>query len=135
MDGKHGLYGYLSGFTTAAALQPLENVKMVLMLPPKDAVLGSNFINNISKATTYLYRDAGMRAFYRGTVPNVFKSAFSSSIYFTVLRLCENFHQQFHFNNMAMATSFLSSMVARIASAMAANPFSIIETRFEYAGQ
>ena len=130
MDGKHGLYGYLSGFTTAAALQPLENVKMVLMLPPKDAILNSNFINNIGKATRYLYQDAGMRAFYRGTVPNVLKTGFSSSIYFSVLRLCETFHQQFNLMNVSMITSFLSSMIARIASAMAANPLSIIETRF-----
>jgi hypothetical protein len=33
MDGKYGLCGYFSGFTTVAALQTLQKVKMVLMLP------------------------------------------------------------------------------------------------------
>jgi len=88
METKHGLYGSLAGFTAAAALQPLENIKMVLMLPPKDLQLGKNFLKNIPKATYYLYRDAGIKAFYRGIVPNVVRTAFSSSIYFSTLRLC-----------------------------------------------
>jgi hypothetical protein len=35
MDSKSGLYGYLAGVTAVSILQPLENVKMVLMIPPK----------------------------------------------------------------------------------------------------
>lgn len=35
MDSKNGLYGSFSGFVAAALLQPLENIKMVIILPPK----------------------------------------------------------------------------------------------------
>lgn len=30
-------YGYVSGMLTAAALQPLDNIKMTLILPPQQA--------------------------------------------------------------------------------------------------
>jgi len=58
------------------------------MLPPNDLQLNKNFLKNIPKATYYLYLDAGINAFYRGIVPNVVRTAFSSSIYFSTLRLC-----------------------------------------------
>jgi hypothetical protein len=33
---KKGVYGYLAGMSSAALLQPLDNIKMVLMMPPKN---------------------------------------------------------------------------------------------------
>ena len=32
---KMGLYGYMAGMTSAVLLQPLDNIKMMLMMPPK----------------------------------------------------------------------------------------------------
>jgi hypothetical protein len=32
---KMGLYGYIAGIASAVLLQPLDNIKMVLMMPPK----------------------------------------------------------------------------------------------------
>ncbi len=32
---KMGLYGYLAGMASAVLLQPLDNIKMVLMMPPE----------------------------------------------------------------------------------------------------
>lgn len=32
---KMGLYGYMAGMASAVLLQPLDNIKMVLMMPPK----------------------------------------------------------------------------------------------------
>lgn len=122
MEGKNGLYGYLSGLATAFALQPLENIKMVLMLPPKNANLGSNFLKNISTATRYLYHDAGIKAFYRGTVPSMLKTALSNSIYFSVLRQCENVERKYYQTNTSVISCFLSSMTARITAALVTNP-------------
>jgi hypothetical protein len=34
MSKKTGYYGYVTGMVTAAALQPLDNIKMALILPP-----------------------------------------------------------------------------------------------------
>jgi hypothetical protein len=84
-----GQYGFISGSIAAAALQPLENVKMVLMIPPTDVPFTPNFIKNIPIAFRYLYQDDKLRAFYRGITPNVLKTGFSSSIYFSMLRYCE----------------------------------------------
>jgi len=86
---KNGLYGYIAGITTAATLQPLENIKMALMLPPKDLKLSNNFLRNIYRSIIYLSKDEGARSFYRGLIPNVVKTGFSSAIYFSSLRICE----------------------------------------------
>jgi hypothetical protein len=50
-------YGYLSGLVTAVALQPLDNIKMVLMMPPSSLSIkmNSNFAKNIYSATAYLH--------------------------------------------------------------------------------
>jgi hypothetical protein len=45
-----GLYGSLSGSVIALVLQPLENIKMALMLPPKDLSLNRNVLMNFVKA-------------------------------------------------------------------------------------
>jgi hypothetical protein len=129
-----GQYGFISGSIAAAALQPLENIKMVLMIPPTDAAFTSNFLKNIPIASRYLYNDGKVQAFYRGITPNVLKTGFSSSIYFSMLRNFEEFYQKVAGIKDSMALSFLSSLTARIASAMASNPLSILETRYEYAG-
>ena len=34
MINKQGIYGLLSGVTTTILLQPFENIKMALMVPP-----------------------------------------------------------------------------------------------------
>lgn len=129
-----GQYGFISGSIAAAALQPLENIKMVLMIPPTDVAFTSNFLRNIPIASRYLYNDGKVQAFYRGITPNVLKTGFSSSIYFSMLRHFEDFYQRAVGIKDSMALSFLSSLTARIASAMASNPLSILETRYEYAG-
>lgn len=84
---KNGLYGSLAGFIAATTLQPLENIKMVMLVPPKELQLSNNFLKNVSISTNFLYTDGGLRAFYRGLVPNVLRTAFSSSIFFSSLRV------------------------------------------------
>ena len=83
MDGRHGIFGSLAGFSAAASTQPLDNIKMVLMIPPKDVKLGSNFLSNLQVAARFVYNDGGLRAFYRGITPNLLKTTFSSSIFFS----------------------------------------------------
>ena len=81
------MYGYMSGCITAMALQPIENVKMVILVPPKEIQLTNNFAKNIMISINYLRND-GPKAFYRGLAANVIRTGFSSSIYFSFLRLC-----------------------------------------------
>jgi hypothetical protein len=66
---------------------------MVLLVPPSDAKFTSNFAKNISIAFKYLYQDGKIKAFYRGITANVLRTGFSSSIFFSMLRYCEDFYQ------------------------------------------
>lgn len=131
MDTKKGLYGYASGFVAAALLQPLENIKMVIILPPDDVKLTNNFLKNIKIATSYLTNDQGLKSFYKGLLPNVVKTGFSSSIYFSSLRFCESIDNRPNENGKrSMVASFFNSLTARVMSAFASNPLSVVETRF-----
>ncbi len=39
MGHDQGILGMISGVLTTALLQPFENVKVALMIPPKDLIL------------------------------------------------------------------------------------------------
>ncbi len=130
MSTNKGTYGFISGFIAAATLQPLQNVKMVLLVPPSDAKFTSNFVKNISIAIRYLYQDGKLKAFYRGITANVLRTGFSSSIFFSMLRNCEDFYQKFSFLSDSMAKSFMSSLTARVMSSVMSNPLSVLETRY-----
>lgn len=55
MISDKGLYGLLSGVVTTGILQPFENIKMALMLPPKNLQLTPNFLRNMQLASKYIY--------------------------------------------------------------------------------
>ena len=128
------MFGYLSGCITAATLQPIENVKMVMIVPPKEVKLTKNFLRNIVISINYLSND-GKRAFYRGLVPNVLRTGFSSSIYFSFLRFCESLSGKYESTATGKVTTFLSSLFSRIFSSFASNPLSVIQTRYQYGGK
>jgi hypothetical protein len=54
MGKNNGYYGYLAGTTTAAILQPFDNIKMVLIVPPNKLTLTNNFLKNIYLAFCYI---------------------------------------------------------------------------------
>lgn len=47
MKMQNYIYGYIAGIVNAIALQPLDNIKMALMLKPKDLSLSKNFLSNL----------------------------------------------------------------------------------------
>lgn len=128
MGRKNGMYGYLVGMTTAATLQPLDNIKMVLIVPPNKLSLSSNFLKNVFLATKFIMTEEGWRSFYKGLVVNVWKTGMSSAVYFYLLRYFEKVLPE---NSMS---NFSASALARIASAVVANPLSIVESRYELSG-
>lgn len=86
MGRKNGYYGYLAGTTTAAVLQPLDNIKMALIVPPNKLSLSSNFMRNVYLASKYILAEEGWKSFYKGLVVNAWKTGLSSAVYFYLLR-------------------------------------------------
>ena len=131
---RNGLYGSLAGSVAAITLQPLENIKMVMLVPPKEAKMAHKFLKDVVISTKYLYNDGGLLAFYRGLVPNVLRTAFSSSIFFSSLRLFEQYSKEIENATHSKMVPFISSTLARIMSVFLSNPLSLLETRYEYGG-
>lgn len=126
MASSNGLFGLISGIVTTSILQPFENVKMALMIPPKDLKLSNNFVLNLMRASQYVYRTDGMKGFYKGFSAANIKAALGCYIYFTILRYKGKKDQ-------APFQDFILSSTARIISTFLTNPFNIVETRYELA--
>lgn len=124
-------YGLMSGLITAATLQPLDNIKMAIMIPPSklENKLSSNFANNIFFAIKFLHLQEGLSAFYRGVVVNAWKTGLGSAIYFYGLRMIEDL--QFQQKSIG---AFFASATARVISSAITNPFSVAQTRYQMSG-
>lgn len=113
-------YGYASGIVTAAALQPLDNIKMALIIPPSRLQLSSNFVKNLYLVAKYIHIEEGFRSFYRGLIANVWKTGLGSAIYFYSLRLLEKFQSE-----TTTVGNFINSAFSRIISTASTNPLAI----------
>ena len=79
----------ISGVGTTILLQPFENIKMALMLPPhklKDLHANNSVYSNIISSYRYINERDGYRGFYKGLVAASIKAAMGCYIYFTGLR-------------------------------------------------
>jgi hypothetical protein len=113
----------LSGIASTSILQPFENVKMALMIPPRDLKLSNNAFINLLRGSRYIYKTDGIKGFYKGFAAANIKAGMGCYIYFTILRY-EGKENQTHFQD------FILSSTARIISSFLTNPFNIIETRY-----
>jgi solute carrier family 25, member 38 len=128
MISEKGLYGMVSGVITTALLQPFENIKMALMLPPRELKplhLRSSVLQNTQSSCAYIFRADGLKGFYKGMVAATLKAALGCYIYFSGLRALER-------PNMTAWQNFWVSSLSLIISFLT-NPLSIVETRFELA--
>ena len=86
MTTDKGFIGLASGTITTVILQPFENIKMALMISPKDLVITRNFAKNFINATQYIYNTNGHKGFYKGLVAATLKAATGCFVYFGILR-------------------------------------------------
>lgn len=86
MISEKGLYGMISGVLTTSLLQPFENIKMALMIPPQDLRLTNNFVLNLKLAYQYIQRVDGYKGFYKGMAAATSKAGLGCYIYFSTLR-------------------------------------------------
>jgi hypothetical protein len=89
MISEKGVYGMMSGAITTAMLQPFENIKMALILPPRELVAvharGST-LASIKSSCRYIYEVGGIGGFYKGITAATLKAGLGCYIYFTGLR-------------------------------------------------
>lgn len=86
MISDKGLYGMVSGVLTTGLLQPFENIKMALMIPPKNLSLTNNVFLNLVVAYRYIMRQDGYKGFYKGMYAATAKAGIGCYIYFSILR-------------------------------------------------
>jgi len=119
MISQNGIFGMISGVITTALLQPFENIKMALMIPPKRLNINNNFIINIKNASQFIYIEDGYKGFYKGMIAAILKAALGCYSFFGTLKYLEREDQHAGHN-------FLHSFVARIVSSIVTNPLNII---------
>jgi hypothetical protein len=86
MLNGNGFFGLFSGIITTSMLQPFENVKMALMIPPNDLKLSTNVLSNLFYASRYIYKTDGIKGFYKGFFAANMKAGLGCYIYFAILR-------------------------------------------------
>ena len=86
MISDKGLYGMISGVISTAILQPFENVKMALMIPPRNLQLSNNVFYNLVLASRFIFAEDGYKGFYKGMYAATAKAGLGCYIYFSILR-------------------------------------------------
>lgn len=82
----------ISGVATTILLQPFENIKMALMIPPyrlKQLHQQGSILSNIITSCKYINEKDGIQGYYKGLVAASYKAAFGCYLYFAGLRYFE----------------------------------------------
>jgi solute carrier family 25, member 38 len=131
------LLGAFSGLVIGVALQPLEIIKMNIIINPlkNNQLDRANIIRQFYLSCKSIHQSEGLAGFWRGLAPALIKLMFSSAIYFTLLKELEYFFSHYNiFSSGSNQTHFFSSSLARILSGFFTNPFAVVRTRFEVIG-
>lgn len=133
-DGRTALNGALAGIISGILLQPLEVLKINLILLPKqfDCIRHENFFRAFVDGFKVIHREEGFRGFYRGNVPSVLSSGLSAGIFFGTLDRLERLGLRLQVNK--QLSEFLSSATARAIASLLVNPINIWKTRAEILG-
>lgn len=133
-DNQTAFNGAMAGIISGILLQPLEVLKINLILMPKqfDIARNQNFLRAFHTGTKIIFREEGLKGFYRGTVPSVLGSGLSAGFYFTILRKLEHFAKSRKMND--QVSEFLASATARSMASCLVNPLNVWKTRSEILG-
>lgn len=133
-DKGSALNGAIAGMISGMLLQPLEVLKINLILLPKqfEQIKHENFVKAFVDGSKVIYKAEGIRGFYRGNVPSVLSSGLSAGIFFGTLNFLENLGKKWEVNR--QLTEFLSSATSRAVASLLVNPVNIWKTRAEILG-
>lgn len=126
--------GAASGFLIGALLQPLEIIKVCLIVnPTKLAVLNTaNFAESFILSARVIYQLEGVKGFWRGLTPALMRIGTANSVYFHFLELFSKPVSSLHLNQ--RINDFVTSSSARIISTLVINPLTMLKTRMELPG-
>jgi len=125
---KDIINGFLSGVLTAFITQPLQ-VSRTSMVVTYIHDRPSGFIEILKK----IFREEGIKGFYRGFIPNLIKSPIGSAIYYSTLERNKRFFKKKN-NFSDTGINFISSAIARTTQCVLVNPLLVVITRFEVIG-
>jgi solute carrier family 25 protein 38 len=128
------LVGAFSGFLTGVILQPLEIIKVCLIVNPTRlaAIADANFLTASYSTIKMVHQIEGIKGFWKGLSPALLEMVFGSAVYFeTLYTLTHNFNY-LHFKG--AHSDFWASSIARTTSSFLSNPFAVIRTRSQLPG-
>ena len=133
-DGPTAFRGAVAGMISAGVLQPLEVLKINLIVMPKQfsETKRSNFLKQFFQAIQIIYREERLAGFYRGNIPLVLSSGMSAAIFFSFLRRFEALGKKHNLNE--KTNNFFSSATARALASVFVNPLNVWKTRAEVLG-
>jgi len=131
---SHACSGAASGFLIGALLQPLETIKVCIIVNPTNvAVLNNaNFARSFLTSARIVYQDGGLFGFWKGLGPALWRIGVANSVYFHFLDLFNRIASRMPTNQ--RIKDFSSSCSARVISTLIINPLTIIKTRMELPG-
>lgn len=132
---RPALLGAMSGIVSGIILQPLEVLKVNLILLPKDlhSVRQQNFIASFYNSSRIIFHKEGIKGFYRGLVPATLRSGFAASMFFYSLDRLKLLISRVTDNQNRV--DFLSSATARVISSVGTNPLTVMKTRAGVIGE
>ncbi len=119
--------GAISGFFTVFITQPLQVTRTSMMVTYMDGE-PTGFLRIIKE----LYKQEGIKGFYRGFFPTLLKTPIGAAIYFSSLEHNKHFLMQFNMNKTSL--NFVASAIARLTQCILTNPLIVVVTRFEVIG-
>ncbi|CAD8202533.1 unnamed protein product [Paramecium pentaurelia] len=119
-----GLLGATASLISTLAVQPLEVIKMVMIVKsnPKNYRLTSAY-----GSVEYILINEGLNGFYRGLRPAIVRNMSAGFLYFQMLSYVTSVQRN-------VSQDFLASFFARGISNFITNPILLIETRAEVPG-
>lgn len=128
---------FVGGFSglSVILLQPLEILKVTLILNPTQKVAVHNTSRSVSSLYTgmkLIYRMGGIRGFYKGLFPASIESVTGAAIYFQTLH---ELNKVSRYSGLSGSKAdFMSSAVARMVATVMTNPVAVIRTRAQVPG-
>jgi hypothetical protein len=124
---RNMINGAISGFFTVFITQPFQVTRTSMMVTYFD---GKPY--GFRQIIKELYKQEGLKGFYRGFFPTLLKTPIGTAIYFSSLEHNKHFLNRFEFNKTTL--NFLSSAFARFNQCVLTNPLLVVVTRFEVIG-